>query len=252
MSLQEQTEMPLYDFMYGKFLLKDLFDVVLNEDDYVERAYMIFRQINTLTTYTHLTEVTIPDSCIVTLPCNILQVEAVTLNTVNLQSLDVDVNYIYYDYVHNDGFSMYVADALQKSIKNILPNKATSHQHPLGVYIPYELHGKTITVDKKWKGTQIYLMYKGLVVDHQGNPCLFRKQTEAIAYKLAFLDAQKRSFKGDPIGRQAMMDLKPQVNRLIQAAKIPDSLSQNFLDRMLSAQTRHDRKIFYSSYRLQQ
>jgi len=252
MATQEDIEYPLYDFMYPKFLVKDLFDVVVQEDDYVERAFHIYRNIGNLFVRHHLTEYTVPDSCVLELPCNTIQIEAVTLNTLDQMYKDYDLTYINHDQVSFLNNRIYLVDALNTTIKNILPQRTTSHAKALGQFIPYEHHGKTITVDEKWKGSKILLLYNGIVADDNGLPCLFRKETEAIAYKLAYLDAQKRSFKGDPIATQQLSILAPQVGRLMQAAAIPDNLSQNFVDRMLSAKTRHDRKVFYNSYKLQQ
>lgn len=249
MSTQEQPEAPLYDFMYAKFLVKDLFDVVLGEDDYIERAYNIYRQIGNVYAHLHLYEFTVPESKEMELPCNVFSVEAVTYNSAYLEQ--IDTTFIYHDHVYNDNYRLYVADALNKSIKNITPQRMTGHAHALGQFVPYELVGKKLLFDEKWIGAKLYLLYKGAVVDDSGNPCLYRKEAEAIAYKLAYLDAQKRAFKGDPGGVQAVNLLKFDVGRLIQAAKIPDTMTQNFLDRMLSTKTRHDRKVFYNSYKLQ-
>ncbi len=86
-------------------------------------------------------------------------------------------------------------------------------------------------------------------MDDDGNPCVTRKESEAIAYKIAFIETQYKAYKGDVIASRSLGDIERKSGTKMQAAKIPEFLSQNFLDELLQAQTRHDRKVFNSSYK---
>ena len=86
-------------------------------------------------------------------------------------------------------------------------------------------------------------------MDDDGNPCITRKEADAIAYKIAFIETQKRVFIGDPQASQLLPYIKGESAVKMQAAKIPEYLTQNFLDSLLDAKVSHGRKIFDSSYK---
>ena len=75
---QNKAANPFYDFMYGLFLLKDLFDIEIHEDDYLEKAYNIWRDIGNIATATHAFRFEVSDDAEVILPCNVEFIEVVS------------------------------------------------------------------------------------------------------------------------------------------------------------------------------
>jgi len=250
---QEQSGHGFYDFMYGKYLLKDFFDITIHEDDYVERAYNIWRDIGNIATAIHAFEFEIGESQTVKLPCNVEFIESVSEGSAG----ECPGNVILYHADWNTDPNRYLADAITNPNANkLLIDKQDSRLHPEGEFIPYELHGTvgsySLHFDATRKGLKGVVIYRGICVDDDGNPLLNRKEAEAIAYKMAFIDTQKKAFMGDQAAMNRLQYIKPESGRKMAAAKIPEYISQNQWNRMLSAMTRHDRKVFWSSYKTMQ
>jgi len=252
---QEQTGNGFYDFMYPKFLLSDLFDIQMQEDDYVERAYNVWRDIGNIATSIHAFEFEIGNDSTVSLPCNTEFVESVSSG----HDYDCGENVILYSANWSTDPNQHLADALVSPNSNIHDmSDQKSRLHAEGVYIPYELKGTVgnykLSFDSKQIGQKGVCIYRGVCVDSNGNPLLSRKETEAIAYKLAFIHLQKRIFTADPVAAQIMQqsNLVMEYGRKMAAAKIPEYVSQNQWNRMLSAMTSHNRKVYWSSFKTMQ
>jgi hypothetical protein len=253
---QEQAANPFYDFMYGKYLIQDYFDLQMHEDDYVERAYNIFRDIGNIATAIHAFEFEIGNSCVVDLPCNVEFIEAVSTGQEWRDDCGDNIILFHADHMNTPNNNFF-ADAISNpSASRVNLSTQTSNLHPKGEFIPYELQGsaggRRLSFTQDCIGTKGVVIYRGICVDHDGNPLLARKEAEAIAYKLQFMDVQKKSFMGDPNAKSMLEYIKTESGRKMAAAKIPEYITQNHLNRMLSAMTRHDRKVFDSSYKSMQ
>jgi hypothetical protein len=253
--MQDASENPFYDFMYPKFLLKDMFDIILHEDDYIEKGYAIFRDIGNIARCTHAIEFTIDESCCVKLPCNTEFIESVSSGVDWIDVEDGGSTIMYHtDWAINP--NKFLPDVIINPTGLVTEYASQKHRlHPGGNYITYELHGTPGHYHLQFLSNQIGLtgicIYRGIIVDKEGNPLLTRKEAEAIAYKIAFLTLQKRIFMGDLVAAQIMQatNLNFEYGRKMQAAKIPEYISQNHFNRMLSAMTRHDRKVFWADYK---
>jgi hypothetical protein len=253
---QENPSQPFYDFMYGKFLLKDYFGIVLHNDDYVEHAYNIWRDIGNIAVSVHAFKFEVPSSCIVMLPCNAEFVESVT------DGSSWDEGYSDYYTVYDSGWNAnpnsFLADAIVRNNSRTQLDAQKSQLHGDGGFIPYELRGTfgylQLHFEEKYAGCTGVCIYRGICVDEDGNPLLARKEAEAIAYKLAFIKLQKRVWMQDQAALQIMtsMNVPSESGRKMAAAKIPEYVSQNQWNRVLSAMTSHNRKVFYSSYKTMQ
>jgi hypothetical protein len=247
----ESTGGQLYDFMYPKFLLKDLFNIVIDEDTYVERAYNIWRDIGNIATAIHAFEFEIDESKIVNLPCNLEFIEAVSQGSWEEDSEFKDVIVYHADWSINP--NAFLADSMVRNPSRIDLNGQDSRLKAVGSFIPYNLKGSTGNYSLEFNEEQIGMrgvcIYRGVCVDDQGNPVLTRKEAEAIAYKSAFIETQRNFFMGDPTAGSKLTYISNEAGRKMAAAKIPEYLSQNFWNRLLSAHTRHDRKVYWSSYK---
>jgi len=244
---QEQAASPFYDFMYPRFLLKDLYDISIQRDDYVERAYNIFRAIGNIAVGIYSFKFTIGENGVVELPCNVEFIEAVSSNTEKLGP-DSDYTLIYSD--ENISPNAFLADIVEDRTYTRSPIPQQSNLHALGSFIPYELIGKSqLKFSADLSGTSGVCIYRGICVDDDNNPLLYRKEAEAIAAQMAFLDIQKKLFMKDPSAASIMPYIKQEAGRLMAAAKIPEHVTQNQWNRVFSAMTTHNRKVFNSSYK---
>jgi len=253
---QEQAAKPFYDFMYGKYLLQDLFDTYLHEDDYVERAYNIWRDIGNIATAIHAFEFEIDNSRTVQLPCNVEFIEAVSTGQEWRDQYGDRVILFHAEQIVRPNHSHFADAITNPNAYRVNIDDQQSRLHPKGEFIPYELQGTlgnyTLHFDEDWVGSTGVVIYRGTCVDNDGNPLITRKEAEAIAYKMKFIDTQKKAFMGDQGALNMLEYIKMESGRKMAAAKIPEYVSQNHLNRMLSAMTRHDRKVFWSSYKSMQ
>lgn len=248
---QEQTANPFYDFMYGKYLLKTYFDITMHEDDYVEMAYNIFRDIGNIATSVHSFKFTVDSTCVVPLPCNVEFIESVSTGTITSDMTDSTI-------VWDQNIAINPNYNLPDVIRNPRANVSTigntdSNLKPEGQYMGYNLAGTMgnmhLQFDKNQIGGEGVCIYRGMIVDTDGNPLLNRKEAEAIAFKIAFLDTQKKVFMNEESALKRLSYIQGESGRKMAAAKIPEYVSQNQWDRMFSAMTSHDRKVYWSSYK---
>ena len=246
---QEEVAVPFYDFMYSKYLLKDLYDIDMQPDDYVERAYNVFRAIGNIATAIYSFKFTIDSTGCIDLPCNVEFIEAVSTGQDNL-SESTGLTMLYSN--ENISPNGFMADIiLDKANKISVPQ--TSILHATGNFIPYQLMGKPghykLKFGAEYVNSQCVCIYRGILVDCDDNPLLFRKEAEAIAAQLAFLDTQKKVFMRDPNAMPVLAYIKAEANRMMAAAKVPEYITQNQWNRVFSALTSHNRKVYHSSYK---
>jgi hypothetical protein len=248
---QDQAQENFYDFMYGKYLLKRKFGIDSQIDDYVEDAYNVWRDIGNIAAATHGYETVVSADGTVALPCNCEFIESVTTGDYT-KDTDGDL-IIWYNtdtlVVNPDSF---LADVkLDKAY--LLGTIKHGQLHPGGQFVDYELKrhngNKSLLFADSYVGSKVTVIYRGIIMDDDGNPCLTRKEADAIAHKIAFIETQLQIFKGNTEKINILQMLKSQSDAKMQAAKIPEYLTQNFLDQLLAAATRHDRKVYNSSYK---
>ena len=249
-----QSEGSMYDYLYSKYLLEEDFGIALNEDDFVEKSWPIYRNIGNISTATHVFDTVIPDDLILLLPCNCDQIDSVSTFS-NREGINNDLLIIQTDY---SGISMTTAEYnfMPDIIDNLSlkrHNLSRTSMHPTGEFVSYtveNLNGsKILKFDDKHKGVHIEVIYKGILMDNENNPLITLKTAQAISYKMAFMYTQKLAFKGDPTAMKMLPYIKQESNVKMAAAGIPEYLTQNFFDQLLKAKTRHDRKVFNSSYK---
>lgn len=252
--MQEEAQERLYDYLYSKYLMKSLFGISMNDDDFVEDSWIVYRSLGNVATANHAYNAVVDGEGKIDLPCNCEYVDAVTQGVYNVTGDDLVVLYGEPTTITiTTGYS-FLPDVIENpSFKR--HNLSKSQLHPTGQFIPYEIDnscGRKLQFENKFVGKNVSIIYRGILMDEDKNPLLTMKEAEAIAYKMAFIVTQKKAFMGDPAAVQTLSYIKPEAERKAAAAKIPEYISQNFIDRLLSAKTRHDRKVFYSSYKTMQ
>lgn len=254
---QDQTQDALYDYMYSKYLMKDLFGITMTNDDFVELSYIVFREIGNIATATHSFELVLDNNLEIDLPCNCEFIESVTTGSIMKDEYNDFI--VFYNLSSTPTITTNDSSFLPDVIDDPRFRRhslSRSHLHGMGEFLPYELSGsacnKKMTFDRRFIGTNVNIIYRGTLIDDDKNPLITMKIAMAIAYKMAFIQTQKKAFMGDRPSMELLSYIKPEAERKMAAAKIPEYLSQNFWDRVLSAKTRHDRKVFWSSYKLMQ
>jgi hypothetical protein len=249
--MQDQAKNPFENFMAGKFLLKSLFGIIMQEEEYIEHAYRTFRKMGNIALATHCIKESVPDDLTIELPCNVEFIEAVSTGDIYLNN-GTDVVY-YFDGTQNLRpvvNQYYYPDILNDTYMNKV-SLSRSDLHPIGQLVPYELIdcNRKLLLKEPMRGQSVNIIYRGQILDDEGLPCLSPKEVEAIAYYLAYIMTQKGAFQRDPGAVQLLPMIKQEADVRMAAAKIPEYVNQNFWDKVLSAKTRFDRKVFYNSYK---
>jgi hypothetical protein len=237
------------NFLNAKFLLKDLFDITMTDEDFIEKAYRGYRKIGNIATANHKHKGLVENQMI-KLPCNVEFIESLSTGDLVLDSIN-DIIIVTENPNGPITNQYYYPDLLGYDNINKI-NLSRTNLHPTGQFIPYEICGKNefLKVSEKFEGETLLVIYRGQVLDEDGLPALTAKEVEALAYYVAYLDVQKRIFMKEPGMADLFQIIKPEYIRTMTAAKIPEYVSQNFWDQLLSAHTRMDRKTFGNSYRL--
>jgi hypothetical protein len=244
----------LVDFLYPTVIMEDEYDISLQEDKYIERAYRVYREINNTNAILHVAEYDVDDSLVVPLPCNLYKIEAVT-DDADFYGLMNNSYFIstYYTGNYHQSHPNYNNFALRAiTAKTYNQREYSSNKYTPSNFIPYTILGcnEGLQFSKEQAGKRIKVMYWGLATDFEGHPLINLKEARAIAAKCALIEVHKRALKGDSISANMLAYLKPETSRLVLAASIPESLTQNDFDSILRAQTRHDRKVYWSNYKL--
>lgn len=117
-----------------------------------------------------------------------------------------------------------------------------------GKLIKYRLEGNVLSFDQDY--ANVMIVYHGIIVDDEGLPMLNDREVRALATYGAYSDIYRQSLvRKDGNMMQLAAVLKMDWLKQCSAARIPDTLSQNDMDKILDVKTRWDRKQFHKSYK---
>lgn len=225
------------DFHYAIILAEQLYDVSGDTNELEEIGLIAYNFIGNKSTA--LYKITLPVNCedgSIKLPCGIDQIEAVTYCGLE------DWNYTSRTKNYGDRYSFYVESYIesQKAFTNPL--------YISGKYVKYRRVGDTLYVDKGLNKVEI--LYHGEILDKSGLPIINDKEAVAIADYIAYVTKYKEAIK---TGNQNIMalalDIKKQWLKHCDAARTPESISQNEMDEILNVQASWDRKMYGKSYK---
>ena len=117
----------------------------------------------------------------------------------------------------------------------------------LGKYVKYKEEENTLQFKRNYKN--VLVVYHGILVnDETGLPKITEKEQYAIAIFVAYSLIYRQSLiKKDKFLAQMAQQLKADWMKACSAARVPDHLSQNDLDKILEVRTRWDRKAYSRS-----
>lgn len=236
---------PTLNLLAAYNIFKRKYGLSMQEEDFIEEAFMAFKEINSIPVdYYYFKQV--PDneeSMLVDVPCNLSRIISVTVDTVHNSDYDELKPYSPTAYNYRGGGEEYA---------NVLAGNSdlkTYHFNDkpftaVGTYIQFSWEGdqKIKIHDKRLHSKQIHIVYEGLALDAEGLPLITRKHAQAIASKVALVVVTRKVFSGSPTMANLLPLLQNEVGRLVQAAAIPEHLTDNELDKMLDVKTSFDRK----------
>jgi hypothetical protein len=216
-------------------------NLYLEVDDFVELAYPIWRTIGNIATEDHFFDITVPEDGVIQLPDGCEFVKSVTTsNFLNADGEDVS------------GFDYETTPSGRRS--HVTPKKQLISGSTSSKLSETETNGHAINwthdsgiirvTSPDMVGLDVRVVYKAISVDSDGLPLLDDKELNALTYNVALVLAEQDLFRKIPGADALVKYLSPLAERALAAAKIPEKISDDALNRALDIKTSRDYKTF--------
>lgn len=226
----------MQDFHAPMFQANLLYGLNLDEDTYEELALNAWGLIgNKHYRLYKISAVIDKDTLSVELPCNASTVEAVTAD-------GEDWDYTSNIHDHGDIYTKFTEEyiELMKHDKNSF--------YLSGHYVDFNQQGNTLYFPHNYG--KVNILYKGYQVDENGLPELTDKEVIAIATYCAFYDKYKMALMtNNTVSMNFANNLKQEWYRQCDAARVPEHITQNEMDRILDAKVSWNRKVYNKSFK---
>lgn len=117
-----------------------------------------------------------------------------------------------------------------------------------GRLLKYRLEGEALKFDKDY--TNVLVLYTTPILDNEGYPYINSKEAEAIAAFCAYTHLYRKAIATkDGDSMNLALNIKQEWARLCERARVPETMSQNDMDKILDAHTSWDRKMYHKSFK---
>lgn len=171
----------------------------------------------------------------VELPCNVLYIESVT----DLCNEDHETSSNKYDY-----------DPASAMIEGFIESRKSSNDllYQSGRFVKYRKEGDRLRIEDNV--SRVSILYYGELLDDDGLPYLNDKEALAIAEYISYILKYQEAIRtNNQLLLQVAMSLQQQWLFHCDAARVPEYISQNDMDKILDAQTSWNRKKYHFSYK---
>jgi len=232
---------PTYNFTNAKAMMDTLYELNVQRDDFSELAYFAWKDIANKYGDTHIFTGTVGVDNKLVLPNNVEFIESVNYPT------------YFSDYIINNSIFIYINGSRRftETDKEWASYVDGSKRDVYGGNISFELESEDVISfpQKDFSGQQVSVLYHGLLVDEECDPLLYYKEVKAIAHWVAFLLFKKKASGGDVAAANMLQVVKPDAERAMAAARIPEILTQNEIDQIMNVRVSMDRKVYNSNYK---
>lgn len=216
----------------GLPILKMLYGFSIDEYDYIEIAIDTLKNIKHYAMVPYVTYVKTDAEGYIEYPCNLDVIDAITTVELGLKSFADREVQKKADFVDNVYYS--------RARLNSISNRNTVKGH-----LSYKLEEDRILIyDEALRGEDICIAFSGYIVDNEGYPLITRKQANAIAAVIARNIIMKKTLMGDVRKAQMLEVITRTASRLVQAAAIPESISDKDVDEILDINTSFNMKKY--------
>ena len=224
------------NFHYAMSLANTLYDIEGDMEDMEEIGLIAYQHIGNKNT--RLYKGTLDVNCIdgsIELPCNVDIIEAVTY-------CGEDWNYTSNTKHNGDVNSLFTENAIEAQKRFIDPFYVS------GKYVDYKRVGNTLYVNKGLD--RVNILYHGILVDEDGLPEINDKEAIAIADYIAYTYTYKKAIRTmNKDTKELAKDLKQNWLFHCDAARVPEYVSQEEMNKILDVQSSWGRKVFNKSYK---
>lgn len=227
-------------FLTAKVYLKDRFDISITDDEFIEKAYPIWRNIGNRSGGTFSVIRTIPELMTVDLPADCESIKSVTT---------YDSVFNPNDY-HIDSSGAYYNVSLSKEDQSQEYNDRMPESFVTGESVNYRNEGDYIYITSPGMvGRRIAIVYHSMDLDSDSLPLLNDKEVEAIALMMALRDAEKAMWQGQQGAVQKLNYIKPLAEQAVVVARTPEYINDDQIDEMLNVKYSSNRKTYGDRFR---
>ena len=213
-----------------------LYDIEGDDDDLEEIGLIAYNFIGNKNTRLYKTILSVNNDGSVELPCNCDIIEAVTY--VGFE----DWNYTSNIKDNGDPKSLEIENSIEAQKQYLNPFYID------GKYVKYKKVGNTLYVNKGLGKIQV--LYHGILLDEDGLPELTDKEAIAISEYIAYVYKYKEAIRtNNQLVLKMAQDLKQQWLFHCDAARVPEYVSQEEMDKILNVQSSWGRKVYNKSYK---
>lgn len=236
--MERQAKKRHLPFLTAKVKAQQRYALDMNQDDFIEMAYDIWRELGNIATLVDRYYAKVPEDFVIELPMQAEFVESVTIineqNVINsFDSSGIKDNNVfsYQERSNLPELNQSITNSPGKSI-----NYITMGNNSIKITSPYAI------------SRDIMIVYRTIDLDVDGLPLLNDKEVDAIAAEVAKRDMVRRGFLGiglkNKVDQTMLQYIIAEANRLIPAAKISENITDDDIDKMLDIQTSWDRKHY--------
>lgn len=231
-------------FKTAKARLKSRYGITLTEDDFIEKAYYIWREIGNIATIPRTYSAVVPQDLVIYVPKDCEFVQAVTSPSL------VDARGNSGTITHNSGGRVMEMRPSPAMLTNDYEAKVSTTLKPEGETVNYITgEGYIQLTDMDMYGRTVNIVYDAIDRDVEGLPKLNDREVEAIVANLALQQAQIDMFSRIAGSDKIYAMLKPEADRAMVAAKLPEKISDDAIDRAMDIKVSWDRKTFGNRYK---
>lgn len=229
-------------FLSAKYRAHNLYGIDMTEDDFIEMAYPVWRDIGNISTKQYRYYVQLADDYIVQLPTYTESVDSVTL---------VDQPEYRDTYDSSGPRRTNQAATLTTSNFTTLNQSITQSPGRTVNYILRDSNSIQIT-SPDIVSKNLMIVYSAIDQDDDGLPLLNDKEVAAVAAETARRYITRKAFQlvgmKDKSTPTLLQIIIPEAERLMAAAKIDEKLNDDAIDKMLDIKTSWDRKVYGSRF----
>jgi len=240
--MENVSKYPKYDFLNAKAMMEELYDMRIPEDKFLEKAYYAWKELPDRHSDYHVFIEDVNTKNRINLPENVDYILNVTYANYFFYNMFGDASIFLYRngsrlvYPSSEEWSHYRLDKSKKD--NFRQN------------ITYNLHDGYIDFPQgELNGSQIAVLYRGLIVNDDCDPLLYYREIKAIADRVAFYQTRIDVRNNVPGAAELLQYLESSSNRTILRAGIPENVTDNQWDQYLNVSTSFDRKMHNRNYK---
>lgn len=243
--MENRSQYPKYDFLNAKAIMEELYDIRISEDSFIEKAYYAWKELPDKHTDYHVYIDTVNMHNKLMLPENVEYIMNVNYaNTFfdNIYGLGTETRFFIYkngSKITTLGSKEWESYRIDKSISDRFSDNIT-YTNGDG-YIEFE--------QGDLNGTEIAVLYKGLIVNKDCDPMLYYREVSAIAARVAYYQCRIDVRNLVPGAAQLVQMYLQESNKAVLRAGIPEQITDNEIDRVLNAMVSMDRKVYNKNYK---